>query len=124
MNRNKITSFIDLYAWQEGHTLVLLIYKLTDKFPRSETYGLIDQMRRCVISITSNIAEGFARKNRKEKNQFYYISLGSVTELQNQLYVAKDLKYISESVFYTIILQTITVHKLVNGLIKSSIDHT
>ena len=88
---NKIKSFTDLTAWKEGHKLVLLIYKLTKKFPKEESYGLTDQIRRCSVSITSNIAEGFSRKSQKEKLQFYHMSLGSllVSKLLNGL-----IKYI------------------------------
>jgi len=77
----KIQSFTQLNVWKEAHKLVLLIYKTTDNFPKKETYSLIDQMRRCAISITSNIAEGFSRQGKKEKLQFYYVSKGSLTEL-------------------------------------------
>ena len=124
MNNKKVGSFIDLIAWQEGHKLVLMIYKTSKDFPKSELYSLIDQMRRCSVSITSNIAEGFSRKSKKEKNQFYYTALGSVTELQNQLLIGKDLSYLSKESFSFIANQTVTVHKLINGLLKSSRDHT
>jgi len=77
----KIQSFTQLNVWKETHKLVLLIYKTTDNFPKKETYSLTDQMRRCAISITSNIAEGFSRQSKKEKLQFYYVSKGSLTEL-------------------------------------------
>jgi four helix bundle protein len=116
----KIRSFTDLNAWKEGHKLVLLIYKITKSFPPEEKFGLIDQMRRCAVSITSNIAEGFSRKSKKEKSQFFYMTLGSVTELQNQLLVAKDISYISKKDFKNLAEKTITVSKLINGLIKSS----
>lgn len=64
---NKIKEFTDLLAWQEGHKLVILIYAITKTFPKQELYSLIDQMRRAVASITSNIAEGFGRQGYKEK---------------------------------------------------------
>ena len=88
---NKIRRFTDLNAWKEGHKLVLMIYNFTKNFPKEEIFGLVSQMRRCSVSITSNIAEGFSRQSYKEKAQFYAISLGSVTELQNQLLIAKDI---------------------------------
>ena len=97
--KEKIKSFTNLKTWQEGHRLVLKIYKITDKFPRKENFGLIPQMRRCVISITSNIAEGFSRKTSKEKSRFYYMALGSITELQNQLIIARDLDYLNKKEF-------------------------
>lgn len=69
--KSKIKSFTDLNTWKEGHKLVLMIYRITDKFPEKEKFGLISQMRRCVISFTSNIAEGFSRNTNKDKYQFY-----------------------------------------------------
>ncbi|MBI2049362.1 four helix bundle protein [Candidatus Roizmanbacteria bacterium] len=120
MYKVKIKSFTDLNAWKKGHGLVLGIYKITKMFPSEEKFGLVDQMRRCVVSITSNIAEGFSRKTKKEKAQFFYTSLGSVTELQNQLLIAKDLSYLNKEVFKNIASRTIVVSKLINGLIKSA----
>lgn len=117
-NNTKIRSFTDLNAWKEGHQLVLMIYKVLKSFPREEQYALSDQMRRCSISITSNIAEGFSRKTSKEKNQFYHMALGSLTELQNQLMVARDVKYISHEDFNLIAEQSVVVSKLINGLIR------
>lgn len=121
MNQDsKIRDFKDLYAWQEGHKLVLLIYKITERFPQKEMFGLTNQMRRAVISITSNIAEGFSRRSYKDKAQFYSMALGSLTELQNQLLVAKDIGYLSTLSFEKISEQTVVVSKLINGLIKKS----
>ena len=117
---SKIHSFTDLNAWQKGHRLVLKIYKLTKSFPSEERYGLSDQMRRCSVSITSNIAEGFSRRGKKEKAQFFYMALGSTTEIQNQLLIARDIKYFSQQEFQELANLTVEVNKLVNGLIKSS----
>jgi len=114
--RNKIKSFTDLNAWKEGHKLVLSIYKETDKFPQKEMFGLISQMRRSVVSITSNVAEGFSRNTNKDKYQFYSIAQGSLTELQNQLLIARDVKYLEKDKFQGIAHQTILVNKLINGL--------
>ena len=115
----KIRSFTDLIVWRKGHQLVIAIYKVTDRFPIKEIFGLVNQMRRCVVSITSNIAEGFSRQGIKEKIQFYYIALGSVTELQNQLLVARDVSYLPKEKFDELAKQTVEVNKLINGLIKS-----
>lgn len=120
MDTIKIKSFTDLNAWKEGHKLVLAIYKIIKSFPSEERFGLIDQMRRCVVSITSNIAEGFSRKTKKEKAQFFYMALGSVTELQNQLLIARNLGYFKKDDFKRIADQTVIVSKLLNGLIKSA----
>ena len=116
----KIKSFTDLDAWQEGHRLVLLVYEISKSFPKEEIFGLVSQMRRCVVSITSNIAEGFSRQSYKEKVQFYFISQGSVTELQNQLLIAKDVGFIKQEEFNKITEQSVRVHKIMNGLIKKS----
>lgn len=115
---DKISSFQDLYVWQNGHELVLEIYTITRKFPRSETYSLVDQMRRAAISVTSNIAEGFGRRSLKEKNQFYNLSMGSLTELENQLIVAKDLKYMTPDSFIDLTSKLITIKKMLNKLIS------
>ena len=115
----KIKSFTDLNAWKEGHQLVLQVYAFTKSFPAEEQFGLILQMRRCVVSVTSNIAEGFSRKGIKEKAQFLYMALGSLTELQNQLVVARDVGYVENKDFQVIAEKTVVVNKLINGLIKS-----
>lgn len=120
VSANKIREFTDLKVWQEGHKLVLIIYKLTKEFPKEERYSLIDQLRRCVISITSNIAEGFGRHSYKEKIQFYYQSQGSLSELKNQIYIARDVGYITYEQFDQIIKQADQVHKLLQGLITKS----
>src|SRR4051812_27040545 len=99
MHPKTIQTFKDLDAWKHGHQFVLGIYKVTRSFPREELFGLVSQMRRCAVSITSNIAEGFSRASFKEKSQFYSIAQGSVTELQNQLLISKDIGYITESEF-------------------------
>lgn len=121
-----IANFKDLHAWQEGHTFVISIYKLTKSFPKEEIFSLTNQIRRAVVSITSNIAEGFSRSSYKEKLQFYAIALGSTTEVQNQLEIAKDLGYISQGDYEQVLGQSIIVHKLLNGLMKGakSIIHT
>lgn len=116
----KITKFTDLVVWQEGHKLVLMIYRITKEFPKDERHGLISQMRRAVVSITSCIAEGFPRKSSKEKAQMFKISQGSLVEIQNQLLVAKDVGYLGKDDFNEIAEQTVKVHRLLNGIIKSA----
>ncbi len=116
----KIRSFTDLNSWKEGHILVIDIYRATKDFPKEELFGLVSQMRRCSVSITSNIAEGFSRKSFSEKIRFYYISQGSNTELQNQLIISKDIGYINKDKFNKLFQQTIVVQKLINGLIKGT----
>ena len=117
---NKIRNFTDLIAWQEAQKLVLKIYKITGAFPKEERYSLIDQMRRAAISITSNIAEGFSRGSYKEKIYFYFIAQGSTTELQSQAILSRDLNYISSDNLDEVLQESITVHKLLGGLIKGA----
>jgi len=112
----KIKNFTNLNAYKEAHKLVLIIYKVTNKFPQDEKYGLINQMRRAAVSIASNIAEGFSRNTIKDKYQFYTLALGSLSELQSQLLIAKDLKYLNQQTFNQIAQQSITVRKLISGL--------
>ena len=114
MENKKIKSFTDLEDWQEAHKLVLKIYKLTAKFLKEERFGLVDQVRRAAVSVSSNIAEGFSRHTSLEKGRFYYQSLGSLTELQNQILVAKDVGYIDKKQFDGVASQTISVSKLTN----------
>lgn len=120
---SKIKNFTDLYAWQEAHKLALIVYKITKKFPGEEKFGLTSQIRRAVVSITSNIAEGFSRQSLSEKAHFYSIAQGSTTETQNQLLLARDLGYISPQVFHDVASQSVITHKLLSGLIKSSKIH-
>lgn len=122
MNSEKISSFTQLKAWQKSHELVLGVYKSTDSFPSSESFGLTSQIKRAVVSITSNIAEGFSRRTRADKVNFYHMALGSCTEVQNQLIIARDLKYIKTEIFSVLADISVEVHKLINGLIKSAED--
>ncbi|MDP3957466.1 MAG: four helix bundle protein [bacterium] len=114
-----IRSFTDLRVWQEGHKLVLEVYRITKNFPKEEIFGLVSQIRRAVVSITSNIAEGFARNSEKEKFQFYAIAKGSLVEVQNQLLIARDVKYTSQEEFQKLAEQTVVVHKMLNAFISA-----
>ena len=93
----KTMSFKDLIVWQKSYELVLEIYKMTGSFPKSEIYGLSQQMRRAAVSIPSNIAEGYGRKHKTEYNQFLSIAYGSLLELETQFLLAMDLNYISKN---------------------------
>ena len=118
--KKTIKDFTDLNSWKEGHELVLEIYKATKLFPKNEQFSLTDQIQRAVVSITSNIAEGFSRTSAKEKVQFYRTALGSLTETQNQLLIARDVHYLNQQNFDRIFSQSIVVSKLLNGLIKKT----
>ena len=120
MKNGKIESFTDLNVWIEGHKFVIMIHEITKSFPKAETYSLIDQLRRAVASITANIAEGFGRQTYKEKIQFYYIAKGSLAEVKNFLFIARDIGYISSEQFAHLMHQATIVDKLLQGFIKKS----
>jgi len=96
-----IKAFEELIVWQKSRKFVNNIYKLTKNFPREELYGLTSQMRRAAVSIMSNIAEGFDRRTTKEFISFLIIAPASVSEVQNDLYISLDLKYINTEKFQT-----------------------
>jgi four helix bundle protein len=107
----------NLETWKESMALVKAVYELTRQLPSSETYGLIAQMRRAAVSIPSNIAEGAARTGAKEFAQFLNIAKGSLSELETQILIARDLGYIRE--IEDILDQTNKVSRLLAGLHKS-----
>jgi four helix bundle protein len=117
--KTKIQNFKDLYAWQEAHKLVLTIYKYTKLFPKSETFILVSQILRATISVSSNIAEGFSRQGIKEKIQFYTMAQASLTEVENQVLISRDVGYLSKLQSNEIFDQILLVQKLIAGLIKS-----
>jgi four helix bundle protein len=92
----KTNSYKDLQVWKVSMDLVIEVYKLTDKFPRSEIYGLTNQVRRSSVSIPSNIAEGSGRRSLKEFIHFLYISKASLLELETQIEISNRLGYIKD----------------------------
>ena len=86
--------FRKLMIWQKGHEMALEIYTMTNSYPRTETYGLVSQMRRSAASIPTNIAEGCGRYGNKELARFVQIALGSASELEYQILLSRDLGYI------------------------------
>lgn len=109
----------DLDVWKKSIDLVTAIYKVTELYPKSELYGLTSQIRRCAVSVPSNIAEGAARTSTKEFAQFLSIALGSIAELETQLIVSNNLNYIEKAQFEAMIEQIITIRKMIVGLKKS-----
>ncbi|MFZ5366066.1 MAG: four helix bundle protein [Patescibacteria group bacterium] len=116
----KINRFIDLEAWKEAHKLVLLVYEVTAKFPKSELYGLVSQLRRAAVSIESCIAEGFCRYHYKDRLNFYYDARGSVGEIQSEIIDARDLKFINEEDFKKVFDQAEKVGVILGGLIRTT----
>lgn len=89
----KARTFTDLIVWQKAHKFVLAAYRLSEKFPKSEIYGLTSQLRRAAISIPANIAEGFRKRSKPEKNYFLGIAQSSLEECRYYLILINDLKY-------------------------------
>lgn len=118
----KIKSFTDLAAWQQAHKLAIRIYQVTKTFPKEEQFGLTSQIRRAAVSVTSNIAEGFSRASKAEKINFYTIAQGSITELQSQLLLARDIGYLSRATCADVAEQTTVAQKLTHGLLKALRD--
>jgi len=96
INERKIKSFKDLFIWQEGIKIVQKTYQITSFFPKEELYGLTSQMRRCAVSVPSNIAEGFKRWHSKEFKQHLNISLASLAELETQITISDLLGYVNK----------------------------
>lgn len=94
MERSK--SFTDLIVWRKAHEFVLSVYRLTANFPKSETYGLVSQFRRAVVSIPANISEGFVKKGKADKLRYYNIAQGSIQECKYYIILSKDLNYSKE----------------------------
>ena len=115
---DKIRSFKDLKIWQKGIETVQEIYRITESFPQKELYSLTSQMRRAVVSIPSNIAEGFRRQHNKEYKQFLNIALGSCAELETQVIIARRLKYINESQEENLVNLITYICKMTVNLIK------
>lgn len=111
-------SYKELVVWQKSYQLSLLIYRLTSKFPKGEIYGLVSQMRRAVISIPSNIAEGYCRYSKKEYIHFLQIAFGSGAELETQLFIAKDLEYLDLNEFKLVNGLLVEVLKMLNSLVR------
>ena len=106
----------ELDAWKKAIEIVSELYKVTDSFPEVEKFGLISQIRRAVVSIPTNIAEGAARKSNKEFIQFLYISLGSLSELETLLIISEKLGFLDS--YGKLEKDLINVKKLILGLIK------
>ena len=116
----KIVHFTDLVAWQKAHALVLRVYTVSRVYPKEELFGLVSQSRRAAVSVTSNIAEGFGRVTKADKTHFYWIAKASLAELQSQLYIARDLNYVSSNDVDAIIQESHEVDRLLGGLIGSA----
>lgn len=109
----------DLRIWKEAHHIVLTIYEITNRFPKSEKYGLISQIRRAAVSIPANIVEGNSRGTLKSFLSFLYIARGSLEELRYLIYLAKDLDYINQNDYQRIEKKCIKLSIKLNRMIQS-----
>jgi len=112
-----LTGFENLEVWKKSIILVKEVYDLVKFFPKEENYALSDQVRRCVVSVPSNIAEGSGRNSSKEFVQFLYIALGSINELETQLIIAKEVGYLKD--ITEIRNKILQIKKMLNSLITS-----
>ena len=117
-----IFSFEKLEVWVEAKEFSKLIYEITSKFPNSEKFGLISQLRRASISIASNIAEGSARKSYKDKAHFTTIAFGSAVEVLNQLIISFELHFVSEVDYLKLREQLECITNKLNSLRNYQID--
>lgn len=113
---DEVKSHRDLEVWKKSMELATNIYNITKNFPKEELYGLTSQIRRSVVSVSANIAEGAARNSRKEFMQFLYISLGSLSELETELLIAKNIGYLKNDAIFDEIK---IIRKMLSGLINS-----
>lgn len=107
--------YTELEVWKQAKDLASYIYKITASFPAIEQYGIVSQMRRCAVSIPSNIAEGSGRQSNKEMLHFLAIARGSLYELETQIYISKDLNFITEEVLNNCFFKIENLGKLING---------
>ena len=123
----KINRFSDLTVWQKAHELTLATYRLTEKFPRSEQYGIVSQLRRSAASVSANIAEGFGRRTTKELLRCLQISRGELEETRYFLILSRDLHHISPAEFESMNSRCDSVGQLINALgrsLKNRLDTT
>lgn len=115
-----IKDFTDLKVWQFAHKFIIQIYIITKEFPVHERYGLINQLRRAAVSITSNIAEGFSRFSYKDRVRFYLNARGSLSECQNQILISRDIGYLESKKTQDLLQEAIQIRQLLNGLIRAT----
>ena len=117
--KNTIKSFKDIYAWQKAHKLTLLVYQLTKKYPKDELFGLVSQTRRAIVSVPSNLVEGFRRLGGQEDLHFCNIAQASLDEARYQIMLASDLGYIEQEEYSEFESLAEETAKLIHLWIKS-----
>ena len=119
LDKTMLKSFKELKLWQKAYQLCLEIYKNTKRFPTEEKYGLSSQMRRAAISVPSNIAEGYGRKTIPDYVRCLYIAYGSTCELETQILLSGDLKFLTEDTQSSLVERIKEVERMLMALIKS-----
>ncbi len=114
-----VQNYRELIAWQKAMDLVVRIYQITESFPKTETFGLTNQMRRAAVSIPSNIAEGQGRSTTKDFMLFLHIARGSLQELETQVTIAQRLGFITEAVHMELTTNIYEIARILSGLLKS-----
>ena len=117
-----VKSYRDLIVWQKSMKLVTEIYIATRSFPSEELYGLTSQLRRCAVSIPSNIAEGYGRNSTADYKRFLTIAVGSLFELQTQVEIAANMKYLSSEMFGNLCNAAKEIELMLLSLIKKLIN--
>ena len=110
--------YTELDVWKQARELAIHVYELTASYPKSEQFGIISQIRRCVVSVPSNIAEGCGRQHTKETMHFLSIARGSLFELETQLYISKDLSFITNDQLIICLNKIEGLGKLINGFMR------
>lgn len=121
MEKEKVSArnYRELIVWQDAIKIAKVVYQLSGKFPKQETYALADQLRRAAVSVPSNIAEGQARKSPGEFKRYLYIALGSLAEVDTQLVLAQEFGYLSQEDTNQINDQIQNLRKKLYALIKT-----
>lgn len=114
--------FENVIAWQKAHAFVLLVYKITSRFPNEEKFGLTSQFRRAAISIEANIAEGYKKIGKADKLRFMNISQGSLEECRDYIILSRDLQFVSQEDFLQLYASIEEASKLLSGYIRGIIN--
>jgi four helix bundle protein len=113
-------SFEKLEVWKKAKDLTLNIYKITRQFPDEEKFGLVSQLRRAAVSISSNIAEGSSRRSSKDQSRFYVIAFSSAIEVLNQMIISNELEYLTDDIYGELRAELETFTAMLNRLNEST----
>jgi four helix bundle protein len=113
-------SFEKLDVWQKAKDFTVMLYKVTSEFPKAEKFGLVSQLRRAAVSVSSNLAEGSSRTSPKDQGRFYNIAYSSAVEVLNQLIISKELEFIDEEMYKKLRNEIENITAMINSLHKST----